>query len=533
MTTAAEVLRIGPWTGGLNTASDPASVADNELVQCVNLELDIDGSLKTRPPYMRYTTTPSNAILQNHIIIGSAMFAGVGYIFASGKFNTGTERIRYSTDGVNWTDIATGRYSLCSTQYAGKVWFPPAPGSGSDGGSWDPVGGFTVVSALPRASACVVHKERLYVVPGPTATSNNSRLSFSAPANFTSWPAENIIDVSPGDGQTLNDIIVVQDNLMMFKNNSTFVLAYDLNPADAILREMNTVIGVAAPYNVAQYENVVYILHEDKVYEIVNYEFGIINPKVKFVLDATIPGTNTRRSIETGLSLVGDRLLIHYWNRVYVYGLRTQTWGEWFVTVSSTNFNIDTNYWHVTTPFVKIPNSPSTKPKYVAARNFDAGTVYSFTMTDEYNATDSELGSDRAIGAMIKTKDYDMADPIHFKRLFWWSADVLCGNPVLGSAYVVQYQFSPTWGQFGTLTWGQLGTWGNLVSVPLGESTTITGDSNFTLNKTVKFRKSLRFRKINFEIAVSSNGRSTGGPCKIFSMTTTMRTKQGVVKSVS
>ena len=47
-----DALQIGPFVGGLNTFSDPSAVADNELVVCDNFELDLDGSLKSRPPFI-------------------------------------------------------------------------------------------------------------------------------------------------------------------------------------------------------------------------------------------------------------------------------------------------------------------------------------------------------------------------------------------------------------------------------------------------------------------------------------------------
>jgi hypothetical protein len=45
-----EPIQVGPFVGGLNTFSDPTAIADNELVVCENFELDLDGSLKSRPP---------------------------------------------------------------------------------------------------------------------------------------------------------------------------------------------------------------------------------------------------------------------------------------------------------------------------------------------------------------------------------------------------------------------------------------------------------------------------------------------------
>jgi hypothetical protein len=43
-------IQVGPFIGGLNTFSDATAIADNELTVCENFELDLDGSLKSRPP---------------------------------------------------------------------------------------------------------------------------------------------------------------------------------------------------------------------------------------------------------------------------------------------------------------------------------------------------------------------------------------------------------------------------------------------------------------------------------------------------
>jgi hypothetical protein len=44
-------IQVGPFIGGLNTFSDDTSIADNELVLAENWDLDLDGSLVSRPPF--------------------------------------------------------------------------------------------------------------------------------------------------------------------------------------------------------------------------------------------------------------------------------------------------------------------------------------------------------------------------------------------------------------------------------------------------------------------------------------------------
>jgi len=526
MVSAGEVLRLGPFTGGLNLSSDPTSVADAELVECVNLELDIEGSLKSRPPYV--IVDDDNTTIEGHIIIGSALFGSTAYLFSSGVDSAGVESIRSSTDGITWTAIngANERFSVACIQYRDKVWFVAHPNSTNGGMSWDPIGGLTAIATMPRGMACVVHKERLYVCAGRSAVTNNSRLTFSEPADLTTWGASDFIDVSPGDGESLNDILVYNDNLLLFKDASTHVLAYDLNPADAILREINPVIGVDAEKKSVQFENVAYILHDDIVYEIVNYDFNPINIKVPFVLDQTIPPATQPRTIDSSLSLLGNRLITRFFAKTYVYGFRTKTWSEWKSTFQPTS------QWHELTPLVKLP--ASNPGQYFAMRNFDEST-HVFKMRDLPVANEDELGTG-TIACHIRTKDFDIADPVHFKKLYWWSADVLTGNNVIGAASPITIAFSPSWEQLedsgGDLAWEELGSWESLLDTPSSTTTQYTGDNNFAISKTYKFMKGLRFRKINFVVLLVTDGSLTQ-PSKIFSLTATVRTKQAIVKTVS
>lgn len=312
-------LRLGPFIGGLNTASDPTAIGDAELATCNNLELDIDGSLVSRPPI---TELAGHADWTERIVmLGEAVFGDTHYLIGSN-----VDGVYHYTGGV-WTEITDTIQACVAIQYANFVYLIAKPGSTNPGGKWSPGGGFVTVADLPDGQAAVIHKARLFVVPGMDATSDTSRLKFSDADDFETWDPVNFIDISQGDGTKLVDIVVFQDNLLLFKDRSTYALAYDIRPTDAVLREVSSTIGAERQHNVANFENQVYLYHRGWVYEIINYDFHRLNTKVPFVIDSTTPSDFADE--HTFVSLIEDRLICRVRNKIYVYGLKTRTWCEW------------------------------------------------------------------------------------------------------------------------------------------------------------------------------------------------------------
>lgn len=523
-----DILKLGPFTGGLNKASDRSSVLDNELVECINYELDLDGSLITRPAIKVLFQGASNA---RFLIFGSAEFSGVTYLFGTQSGKTFVS----ANEGSSWTELNPGtasRECKCLVQYQGKVWLPATPTSANGGINWDPVNGATAVAAMPRGVSAVEHKNRMYICPGPTATSNESRLHFSDPADFTTWPGTNFIDVSGGDGQTLNEVIVYQDNLLLFKDDSTFVLAYDLSPSEAILREINSVIGVDGPFQVTQHENTLYCFHGETVYEIVNYEFGIVNLKLPLEFENSLPTGTTTRYEQKSLSIFGDRLVVRYFNKTYVLGLRTKTWSEWKKTDTSSTIE-----WHIFGPLIRAHYEETEGSNhYVTSYSFDvtSGGYKIIHLIDGITVDDSEgiAGQGHDFEALATSKDFDMGDPIRFKRLYWWGADVLSGNDITGSLLPITLDIAPTWNELqASVTYNSLETWGRPLTVANPTETIIAADNNFIISKSVKFLKAVRFRKVNFSIKMLTDGSSNDGPCKLFSMIAVVRAKQVVTKA--
>lgn len=523
---ATQILRLGPFSGGLNIGSDPVLIGDNELINCLNFELDVDGSLVSRPAIQ---VTFQGANNERLLIFGSVVFSATLYLFATRNSKTFVS----SNAGSSWTELNPGGLSReCRSMevYNNIVWMPAIPTSTNGGISWTPGGGAVAVAAMPRGEKCVVHKNRLYICPGESAVTIESRLSFSQAADFTTWPGANFLDVQPGDGDTLNNIAIYQDNLLLFKGESTHVLAYDLDPVDAILREINPVVGSGGSFGIVQYENTVYCLHRNKVYEVTNFNFSLLNLKVPLVFDNALPTGTTARYENQHLSILGERLIVRYYNRTYSFQLRTRTWGEWDKTDASSTIE-----WHIFGPLVRARDlTGSGLDSYYTGYSFDvsSGGYKVIKIIDGRSSGASEGTGAHNIICIATTKDYDMADPVRFKRLFWWGADVITGKDVTGAITPITLVSSVTWDALATRTWADLLTWNSAISGSVAFSETITGDDIANTNKLIKFGKSMRFRKANFSLQMITNG-TPSQPTKIFQFTAIVAVKELVSARIS
>lgn len=498
-------LRLGPFIGGINTLSDVSAIADSELVDCNNYELDIDGSLICRPPFQEVIDNASFA--ERIVLIGVALLGGNTYVIGS---NSGG--VYYWTSNA-WTLITATFQATCMVQYADKIWLVARIGSANPGGSWDGTT-FTAIAAMPKGAAAVVHKERMYVVPGITATTNASRLTFSNAGNFSTWTGTDFLDVKSGDGQHLVDLVVYQDNLLLFKEDSTYIFAFDIKPADGIVRQLSTTLGTTKQHCVVNYESSVFFYHEGEVYEVVNLDFNRINTKQPFFYDATVPSGGAFVE-DVFLSIFGDRLIVRYFNRIYVYGLRTRTWTRW----SSDNLKL-----HYFGPIVSYPSNVvnAINDQYYAGSCINTKKNM-IRMNDGRDASidERDLSVATLITCTITTKTYDLAISHMFKRLFWWGADVLTANSVTGTATPVVASFQSTWDDL--TNWDALNTWDFPLSSPASTSTSVAPVSG-TMRKFVKFPKGLRFRQINFSVIITSSGKTSDGPARIYSLTALIRT---------
>lgn len=504
-------IKLGPFVGGLNTSSDPTSINDAEVADIVNLELDIDGSLVSRPPIQ--TVADLSATWTDRIkLLGVAVFNGDPYLIganASGIF--------YYLSGA-WTAITTTQTASSMAQYAGNVYLLSPPNATHDVGVWSPSGGFNganhpnfiTMSGTDRGgSNVIIFKNRAFYIPGNSKSVNESRLIFSDPANASGFTqTTQFIDVNPGDGQKLIDACVYDDNLILFKEHSTYVLSYTSKPDDAELLNISKVIGATTANCVVQYENSIFVYHDGDIYEMVNYDFQKINIKVPFQYDSTAPSA---RSENVFLSIMGDRLIVRYYNRIYVYGLKTKTWSRWASKSDDLhNFGV----------LVGLPQDVPNRlnNEYYAGSCVSSNEKF-YRIKDGYTLADTESASGTPfdIECTLTTKTYDMADAYQYKKMNWWGVDASTNRTVVANANPVTFLFKSTWAALSEYTWGDLMTWGNPLTTNASNSTVANPTGTTALRRFIKFPKALRFRQINYKLTFLTDGSTAQGPVKVFS----------------
>jgi len=487
------LVKLGPFGAGINNLHDPAAVADNELVDCVNFEVDLDGSLVSRPPID--TPAPGATFDSRLIVIGSALIGGVNYLLGS------TNNAIWYYNGTAWAQITTGISSHCAIQYrqpsvaTASVWFIAAPGSSKKGGWWHPSAPTTLnsIATMPDGYTGLIHKNRMYITAGILDTANlGSRVYFSKPTDASVWasPDGGTIDINIGDNQDITALTVYNDSILVFTRDSTYYLSFDTGPSQATIRRLSTSIGAPNRWCVINFENSVYLYHRTSVYELLNYQFQKLNNRVVFVKD-TSGGTYSEAVFCT---LVGTRLLVRYYNTVYVFNLRTKTW---------TRF-VSTRYYG---PFTPYPSDAGGLDKYMyISGSCIVGNLGMFVMREAADATARETFT-----CSITSKIYDIAASDKFKRLFWWGLDIVAVASVTGTLTPVVY---------------------NVTSTPtVNVSGALVGTAN--RRRFLRFAKGIRFRQAQFSVTVSTDGSTTQSPVRLYDISAFVTAHQGVSKAVT
>jgi len=559
--TAIRELKIGPFAGGINRYSDISAIADDEMTDCVNFDIDLDGSLKSRPPWhtlfaAQFTNTIGGATPPDdfQFILLTGTYESIRFIILRSNHTGTTGAYIYYLDGPNAGTMAligNGAFSTAQ-RYGGDVFLQP------DVNTTDTLttgikytlstGLVTVTTNIPRGYSSAVYKDRLWIC-GRRGTPNDSRLFFSDLANFGSFPSSNFFDINPGDGDALQDLIVYQDNLMLFKDTATYVLSYDQGPAQSVLQLVNGDVGVYGPRCVVAYENSIFVLKYNQVFEMVNYDFTRVSVKVPFEYDNT---ENTGIASNSWLFPLwmrqcGDRLVVRFYNRLYIYHLRLRAWTRWesadiniqglgpISLLDATNTQVDSKLGHNT--YV----APSSYRK-----NYDSGGVGSsgnwstyvkiFRFDDFYEGSYVEDGditpSPVDISCKMLTKAYDVGVSHRFKRLMHWGVDTITGRTIRGIVYPFSISYKVTWGQLHTIQWHNLNTWAYpLFAIPNTEQSQPVGAG--LARRYIRFPKSLRFRLVQFEVDMLTVGNTSDGPARLYSLTAFVGGKQLVPKAVN
>lgn len=508
-------VKIGPFVGGVNTYSGPSAIQDNEAVEILNMDVDLDGSLVGRPGIFSYTTAPKTG--RSHILGTYRSKTDDVYIIYA--FEAGGIYAMHSVTRA-WTTIqSTGSYSDV-VQYNDKLWIVQYPsGILQGGGSWDPVGGYSAIAAMPRGYSACIYKERMFIAASVNSdTTSINRMKFSNPSNPGAWTSTDTLDVAAGDGQDILSLYVYDNSIVIFKSDSTYIFAYESQPTKGQVQIVSSTIGVNNNFCVVEYENSMFVMHESRVYRIANWNWELANVKIPFVYRNT-----NSSSVPDGssVSVIGNRIVCRYYDNYYVLGTKTGAWVTWEFADGDTIFPTD---------FTRSPNvDPVAGAESYYASNHDNTGTFIFKFVDSSDAD----ARDEVFDVRLSTKVYDYGVPYGFKRLYWWGVDLLAKNPIDYLVTPVVYGVPVTWGQIAAVPFSGYITWG----MPLNISINVTDSSNNS-NPTnfrtfIKLLKGLRFRQVQFTLETTSDGTTATGPLRIFSLTSFVDNKEIVSKKVS
>ena len=413
MSTRDDVVVLGPFIGGLNNTGDPAAIEDSELVTCNNFIVDTDGTLRSRPPVSTSYFSQSPTVGENVHIIGEGYFASSHYFI--GTTSAGTYYMDASSAG-SWT-LITATVMNHAILFNGTFYMVHAFG----GGYWTPSGAYTSDAGNPGGTWITAHKTRLWV--NNESSSAYSRIWFTDPltATLPTWTATNFFDVSPGDGQKIKATLIYNDDLLVLKEDSTWIYAFDLLPEDGLVREVNGDIGVANKSAFTSYENSLYVFYANNVYRLNDYNFTKINEKVRFTSSSASGGNDPK--LTPCLSMLDTLLIVSVYNNTYVYNMETSTWTTW------TGYIDSASKWYKVENILTVPTFKTFQ--YLAASSANTTrTVYAY---ERGNTSFSEN-----IALEIETKTYDFQDWAGWKRLAWWGFNAVtrAAFGIAGTIYI-------------------------------------------------------------------------------------------------
>lgn len=511
-----EAIQVGPFIGGLNTFSDPTAIADNELAVCENFEIDLDGSLVSRPPITDIGVTFPLQASGNIEVVGYYYGPGaVPYLIAS----DGLSKTYYFT-GSSWTLITDTFAVTAMVQFEHNAWLVAPVGSANPGGYWSPSSGFVASPNMPKGDTIVANKSRLWISGGRDALSNPTRLYYSnTPDNSLGlWQTDpDFIDIGSGDGESIVRVSVYYNSLIIFRTNSIYAFQFLTDPDAGTHSLLVPNIGLSSKNALTSYQNYIYFIYDEKAYEFVNNRAQQINLKVPF--EATGRSGIAEQYV---VSQFNNRIIFSFWDTMYVFSTRTRTWSVWR---SPTNGPIG----HII--------SAVTDEEFEEAIAFSSAYIPSGGTREvkTLSIVDAVSTVSENFTCTIQTKNYNYQTSSAYKRLFWWGADAKFSGTVTAIASPITFSQSVTWSQLGAYRWADIAVYDwDQPAVPGTDITTVRDTRGAgAVRKFIKFRKSLRFRQIYYRLQFDTDGTIDTAPVRLYALMTYVKAHERVSKAIT
>lgn len=494
-------------------------MADNELVVVDNFELDLDGSLKSRPPFTLAGSSVALGSTGNATLLGWFLdvTSGVKYLILS----TGTTTVAWNPTSGTFTTIVSSS-AAAMTQFNNFAYLTFSQTSGvTGGGHWSPGGGYVADSAMPNGDSIISYKFRLWISAGKNALTNPTRMYYSNVLGAsTFWPASpNYVEVGGGDGQALVALYPYYGTLLIFRTDSVFSFSFGADPATGTVLPVLPTIGLENNQCLAASEAYLYFMYRGRLYEFINNRANQVNPKVVFQA-----GTETGIYQPLSVSIFNKRCVVSFYDTMFVFNLITRTWTTW---TTSTYGSIG--------PILMSTSSSSNQVQAytlssTAVATGGTRTAPILSITDGFSA-----GASETMTSKVQTKNYNYNAASQFKRLFWWGVDASFRSVLRVIVTPVTSTFSVTYGTLRGYTYGTLrqSTYAHMLATPQTVPDSVDETGAFVLRRFVKMLKSMRFRQINFQVAFDHDGSTATAPVRLYSLMTYVLVKEHASEKVS
>lgn len=272
-----------PFFSGIDTTSDPSSSAPDGMSEesspnCLNVDFDSVQSVASRKGYNKLLTTS----LTNFIGGMYSLYQSTGtkqLCYASGnqlfKYNNAGGSTALTGSPATFTSNQQWDFDeLLDNMYGANGVDPFIVYNGTN---------YSIANAGITAQFMKIHKNRVYA-----ANKTSSTLYFSDAGDPTSFPVNNFIAINTNDGQNITGIDDILDNLVIFKDESVWILTGEPLGAgntttigNLQLRQANSPVGCSAFRTVCKVEQTLFFMHHSGLYALQNYSVQLISPFLK------------------------------------------------------------------------------------------------------------------------------------------------------------------------------------------------------------------------------------------------------------
>ena len=271
-------LRVYDFSGGLNEIAENFNLENNESPSCMNVVFDEQGALVKRSGYQKIIDEQLNDIKGLYEFYSRD---GEKFLLCSADSSIYLADEVEETWGSLKSDLSNAKFSF--TTFRDKCLMA----NGQDYLLEFDGENIEEDTDAPKGKYIVSHNNHLFLAGDPN---NPNRLYFAYEKGTTgemTWYIDpehtedgfNFIDVNSDDGDVITGITNHQGNLLIFKNNSIWILFGD-HRNNFQLKNLQPTIGCIAPKSIVNIHNKIYFLYYDGIYTFDGANLDLISEKI-------------------------------------------------------------------------------------------------------------------------------------------------------------------------------------------------------------------------------------------------------------